>query len=222
MTSWRRSPSSTGSSWTPTGEGTSRHRRRVVARSRIGARDAGGDHCLSQTQSASETESLAKTKSPLHFCTSPRTRPDRRDRRNARVCRAIAFSGLFRKRESLRGFPRRVSRWSSIKRQRHVEAGVDPWMVDFWRHGGRGAASTTLHRARRPKPSRNAAEKRSFDPHFPRKRFFVFVSRNRERKTARFRVVSLFARDSLAQQARDDVLVTHAPRAASHDGRPLG
>jgi hypothetical protein len=95
-------------------------------------------------------------------------------------------------------------------------------MVDFWRHGGRGAASTTLHRARRPKPSRTAAEKRSFDPHFPRKRFFVFVSRNRERKTARFRVVSLFARDSLAQQARDDVLVTHAPRAASHDGRPLG
>jgi hypothetical protein len=67
-------------------------------------------------------------------------------------------------------------------------------MVDFWRHGGRGAASTTLHRARRPKPSRTAAEKRSFDPHFPRKRFFVFVSRNRERKTARFRVVSLFAR----------------------------
>jgi hypothetical protein len=57
---------------------------------------------------------------------------------------------------------------------------------------------------------------------FRGKRFFVFVSRNRERKTARFRVVSLFARDSLAQHARDDVLVTHAPRAASHDGRPLG
>jgi hypothetical protein len=67
-----------------------------------------------------------------------------------------------------------------------------------------------------PRP-KNARSIRIF-----RKRFFVFVSRNRERKTARFRVVSLFARDSLAQHARDDVLVTHAPRAASHDGRPLG
>jgi hypothetical protein len=39
-----------------------------------------------------------------------------------------------------------------------------------------------------PRP-KNARSIRIF-----RKRFFVFVSRNRERKTARFRVVSLFAR----------------------------
>jgi hypothetical protein len=94
-------------------------------------------------------------------------------------------------------------------------------MVDFWRHGGRGAASTTLHRARRPKPSRTAAEKRSFDPHFPETLFRFRVAESREKNGAFSRGVVVRS-DSLAQHARDDVLVTHAPRAASHDGRPLG
>lgn len=103
-------------------------------------------------------ESLAKTKL-LHFCPSPRTRPDQRDGRNARVCRAIAFSGLFRKRESSRGFPRRVSRWSSIKAptpRRGRGRPVDGRFLASWRSRGgvdhsspRAASETVPDRGRK-------------------------------------------------------------------------
>ena len=160
-----------------------------------------------------------KVTSFLYFPENP-TRPA--DRRNARVCRAIAFSGLFRKRESSRGFPRRVSRWSSIKAptpRRGRGRPVDGRFLASWRsrggvdHSSPRAASETVPDRGRKTLVRSA---------FSAETLFRFrVAESREKNGAFSRGVVVRS-DSLAQQARDDVLVTHAPRAASHDGRPLG